>query len=291
MKKIMAILVILMLFLLTTVSFTMAINETKTLYVDDDGTAEFTSIQDAIEASSQGDTIFVYSGTYHENLQIDKTLTLTGEEKSSTIISGLGYGNVVNITADSVVMQGFFVTDGIRWGSGIFVHDTVDVSIINCTIAFNNGIGVELDLTKHAQVLNCVIAGNEQFGIVVYTSDGSHINSDNNIISNCDISTNTEGIFLDDIIRCTVTNNKISSNDEYGVHIVFVQDCQITKNNFIFNHVDAFFEGRYRNTWSQNYWQKSMHLGMKIIFGKIVFIPWLNFDKNPSDRPYEIGGN
>jgi len=34
-----------------------------TIYVDDDGGADYTSIQDAIDAASEGDTVYVYSGT------------------------------------------------------------------------------------------------------------------------------------------------------------------------------------------------------------------------------------
>ena len=51
-----------------------------TWYVDDvaGGTPaeNFTSIQDAINASSDGDTVFVYNGTYYENILINKTINL-----------------------------------------------------------------------------------------------------------------------------------------------------------------------------------------------------------------------
>mgnify|MGYP006287260059 CR=1 FL=1 len=278
-----------LMLILSGVGLTTAL-ENDTIYVDDDGTADYTSIQDAIDASSKGDTIYVYEGTYHENLQIDKTISLMGEEKSTTFIHGTGHGNVVNITADGVTMQGFFVTDGIEWDAGIFVHDATDVTINDCTVAFNKGIGIELDLTKNGTVSNCIIASNEQFGIVVYTSDGSHINSKGNVISNCNISMNNWGVFLDDIKECTVKNNVISFNDEYGIHLAFAQNCEITENNFIYNKMDAFFQGRYQNMWFQNYWANSPHLSLKIIPGKIVFIPWFNVDRNPLGTPNNSGG-
>ncbi|NIA11877.1 MAG: hypothetical protein GWP10_19660 [Nitrospiraceae bacterium] len=50
-----------------------------TWVVDDDGGADFTSIQAAVDAASAGDTIEVRSGTYVENVDVDKRLTLVGE--------------------------------------------------------------------------------------------------------------------------------------------------------------------------------------------------------------------
>ncbi|MDY6965908.1 MAG: NosD domain-containing protein, partial [Halobacteriota archaeon] len=51
--------------------------------VDDSGGADFTKIQDAVNAASAGDTIIVYSGTYYENVIVDKQLTLRGVDTGS----------------------------------------------------------------------------------------------------------------------------------------------------------------------------------------------------------------
>ena len=52
-------------FMLVTISaFPSVIAEGNTIYVDNDGGADYTSIQDAVDAASDRDTIYVYSGTY-----------------------------------------------------------------------------------------------------------------------------------------------------------------------------------------------------------------------------------
>ena len=59
---------------------------TKTITVPDD----YSSIQAAINASNPGDTVFVRNGTYHEQIGVDKAITLIGESRQSTIIDGNG---------------------------------------------------------------------------------------------------------------------------------------------------------------------------------------------------------
>lgn len=50
------------------------------------GNEYFVSIQDAISAATSGNTINVAAGTYNENIVIDKSINLTGEDQSSTIV-------------------------------------------------------------------------------------------------------------------------------------------------------------------------------------------------------------
>jgi len=65
------------------------------LYVGGSGPGNYTRIQDAIDnASDWGDTVFVYddSSPYYEFLIINKSISLIGENKDTTIIKG--YNNI-----------------------------------------------------------------------------------------------------------------------------------------------------------------------------------------------------
>ena len=82
------------------------------LYVGGNGTGNYTKIQDAINNASNGDTVFVYNGTYYENVVIDKSINLIGEDRNSTIIDGVGIGNVITITDDNTLLKNFTIQNG-----------------------------------------------------------------------------------------------------------------------------------------------------------------------------------
>ena len=80
-------------------------------HVDDDGGQPFSSIQSAIDAADAGDTVFVYAGTYFESVTINKTLILTGEEKSTTVVDGGRAGATFHIShgVSDVMISGFTI--------------------------------------------------------------------------------------------------------------------------------------------------------------------------------------
>lgn len=85
----------------------------KTLRVGGKGLGNFSTIQTALKVATDGDTIFVYSGSYHvwPSLEINKSICLQGENPETTIISTKGehLANrpVILIETDNVKVSGF----------------------------------------------------------------------------------------------------------------------------------------------------------------------------------------
>ena len=79
----------------------------KTIVVPQD----YATINEAISHASAGDTVAVQKGIYQENVQINKSISVVGEDAKSTIIIGTGGGNHalsgITVTADNV--RGFRV--------------------------------------------------------------------------------------------------------------------------------------------------------------------------------------
>ena len=96
MKIIVAVTVFAMLLIILT-----GIANAATFFVPDD----YSSINDAIRASSPGDTIIVRSGTYYENVLLNKSLSLIGEGLPT--IDAQNRGSAITITADNCTVSGF----------------------------------------------------------------------------------------------------------------------------------------------------------------------------------------
>ena len=77
------------------------------IFVDDDGGVDYTNIQDAIDNASNNDIIIVYNGTYKENIVIDKSLKIIGENNLNTIIDGQNKNNTIEIKSDNIEITRF----------------------------------------------------------------------------------------------------------------------------------------------------------------------------------------
>jgi len=131
---------------------------TKTWTVDDDKKecpdADFTRVQDAINNESvvDGDTVLVYPGVYCENVVVNKSIALEGEDKNTTIIDGYGY-DAINISANNVRISDFEVRNGY---DGINVYSNNNL-IENCIISNNSDDGIQLGSDGYENGLKTVV--------------------------------------------------------------------------------------------------------------------------------------
>ena len=200
-------------------------NSVKTWYVDDDGGADFTKIQDAINASEDGDTIFVYSGTYYENIFINKSIYLKGEDKDKTVIFGNSIKNVINVSGNYITISGFTITSNY---SLLLVKD-IDYNIIKSKIEFGvityeDRNGIKLINSKRSIIKSNNIKNSYYSGIYLY-------NSSNNIIKENNITENYEGISISSSSNNTIDYNIIFDNYYSGICLGYSSDNNILNNN------------------------------------------------------------
>jgi len=163
----------------------------NTLYVGGDGPGNFTRIQDAIDHAYDGDTIFVYNGTYKEHITIDKQIYLFGEDRNNTIIHGQNEPNkdIVYIIANQVYIRGFCIKYSGELSTGLTCVDCSYNIISDCNLLYHQQRTIYLLRSSYSIIENCVIKDSNT-GILV-----SEEQSDHNTISDCYIS--TERVALD----------------------------------------------------------------------------------------------
>jgi len=98
------------------------------------------SIQEAINSAQSGDTIFVHNGTYTENVVVNKTVSLIGENRLNTIIDGSGGGTVVEIAANNTNISRFTIQNGF-WGISLGGSNNI---VIGNNVVSNQRVGILL---------------------------------------------------------------------------------------------------------------------------------------------------
>mgnify|MGYP001047579381 CR=1 FL=1 len=131
----------------------------------------YLTIQEAINNAAIGSTVFVASGTYYENVVVNKTLTLLGENSSTTIIDGNKTGTVVTIETNNVKISGFTIRNsgnatedrkypvdcGIKLhvASPVFQNVTIENNMI-----MNNSVGIYSKYSNNNTFVNNICYNN-----------------------------------------------------------------------------------------------------------------------------------
>ena len=103
----------------------------NTLYVDDSGGADYTSIQDAINAANESDTIYVNSGSYNENIVINIGIKLLGAGSSSVTLNG-NSDHTIKVTINNVQISDLTIKNTGDSFSCIFLN-----SVSGCLVSNN----------------------------------------------------------------------------------------------------------------------------------------------------------
>lgn len=200
----------------------------QTVYVGGNGPGNYSSIQDASENVTQGGTIFVYQGTYHERLIVTKPVHLMGENKNTTIIDGDLTGYVVSLNAGNTTLSGFTITHSEMIFPFAGVYVTSDYNIISDTILTDNFYGMQLGYgADHNTVFNNTVRHNGRCGIYFNHASKNHLKG--NIIS--DNPVNGFGLY-EFSNNNHLEHNWFFGNKDTGVNIRESYDTLVVNNTF-----------------------------------------------------------
>lgn len=210
-------------------------------YVDAKGGGDFTKIQDAINDVSvhSGDTIYVYDGTYGENLRVNKAVMLVGESNSGTVIDGGGSGVVVNVTADGVTVESFSITGSgaLYPNSGVFLNNVENSRVADNDVSYNDGQGILVyGLDAKATLANNTVSHNQGNGI--FLNHASHVLIEGNSVSN-NIGNGTRASGGSESIA--IRHNSVASNGEAGIACQNCNYTSIVENDIADNLQDGIY--------------------------------------------------
>ncbi len=203
---------------------------------------DYPTIQEGINEAQNGDTILVAVGTYYENIIINKSLVLQGEDKDNTIIDGSGHGDVVLIEADRVYIGLFNIRNsGTDWNdSGVEISHADSCNIEQCSL-HDNYNGLHLYGSSYNVISRCHISLNSH-GILFNDPPypGPFVDNMDNIIQNNILHSNTIcGILFEHTGAIYHRSNVIQGNsilyNVTGISIIMSQENDISNNDIIGN--------------------------------------------------------
>jgi parallel beta-helix repeat protein len=212
---------------------------------------DYENIHSAIEAANESDIIYIHSGTYNENIEIDKSITLIGSSKINTIISGNTNKHVMKIIANFVNISNITIQDTTGSGYDCIMIDKADYcNIQNNIIQNSNDAGISLFDSNKNSINDNTIKNNNEYGVTISYSD-------NNIILNNEIYYNENGIDIGSYSN----NNEVYNNEiigKPGILLGIGLNIRVnTIGNSIYKNKLNHFNQNARDQGTDNIWYKS----------------------------------
>jgi len=169
--------------------------------------SEGESIQAAINSAEENSMIFVKNGTYREQLLVNKSVSMVGENTEGVILDGKGeFAYIVNIVADGVELEGFTVrnSSSLYDSRDVHVFKATDVVLQNCRIEDGYN-GILFTNSSNCKIFNNQIQKNI-IGVRFHSNSGSNAFSGNTLVNN------TYGVYVDNSSHDLIFYNSFIDN-------------------------------------------------------------------------------
>jgi parallel beta-helix repeat protein len=198
------------------------------------------TVQEAINSANSGDLIFVHEGTYYEDIVINKSVSLVGQDRDLTVIYGSKSQYVIYVLASGVSVKDLTVRinplnpygSGITVGSvgNVILHNKIEDSyyglmmsssnnnVVSDNIVSNNTNGVTLFFSSNNAFSDNVVSNNSVYGIGLYVSN-------NNVFSANNVQDNLAGITFS-----SSGGNNVLYHNNFNNDVQFLSDSTNSTN-------------------------------------------------------------
>ena len=235
----------------------------------------YASIQAAVNAAEPGDVINVKAGVYVENVVVNKSVSLLGENREMTIVDGNGTGCVMFVEASNVTVCNFTLRNSgigsVNPFSGVMLNFS-DHCLISNNVIVNNQYGVWFSWSNNNTFTGNVVQHStdplERYGVRLYQSENNNISSnemvdnkygiylysgsDGNVVRYNNVSGNSFGIYLALSEGNVVEGNTVADSVMYGITVRHAGGNFIFHNNFV-NYWQVDVSDAFVNVWDDGY--------------------------------------
>jgi parallel beta-helix repeat protein len=177
----------------------------------DQPSAKYQTIQSAVDAAAPGDEVLVFSGVYHEAVQVTKPgLTIEGAPNAKVVLEGSGQAlNGISVegapgaSLNGFVLNNVTVCDFVD--NGVFLIGVKNFTLENIRAVNNGEYGLYPVLSAHGSISDSIASGSNDSGI--YVGQSSDISVSNNFAFN-----NVNGIEVENSSNVQTTYNLVSGN-------------------------------------------------------------------------------
>ncbi|HOY83885.1 MAG TPA: FlgD immunoglobulin-like domain containing protein [Candidatus Syntrophosphaera sp.] len=221
-----------------------------------DGSGDFISIQAALDASAQGDTVLAYPGRYFENVVIQTNdISLTSLEVStnnpayidSTIVDGMALSPCIRVihSRTEIYIRGFSFTNGLNIGAGggmLFSSGSV-AYVTNCKVYGNTA--------STGGGINVIGASVSLSGVMIYNNYSVNLGGGLYCTS---VTGFTHSIVFDPVNRCSIYNNRSGSGQD-----IYIQNAANDLNVYLDTFSVAVPTTYYAIYWPEGLADYQMH--------------------------------
>jgi parallel beta-helix repeat protein len=192
------------------------------------------SIQQAINSANPGDIVNIPSGTYYENVIINKTITLVGAGRDTTIINGQNISTTVTVSASNVSISGFEITNGCD--ESLLVESSAFSCVIHDnTVSFGYIRGIALfggNQQVYGNIVHDIGFNTSANGCNGYGAIESLMSSYNSVFNNTIYASHTWGLGCNGGTYNQIYNNTVYSSQSGSLIDWSSHDNAIFNNTF-----------------------------------------------------------